>query len=145
VALHYGEMMAEKSIAQKLQIKDGYQCLVLNSPPSYMARLSEPPDGATIAYVPKSGDKYDLVQLFVRSTTELGETFDDAVHTLRVGGVLWICYPKRSGGIKTDLRRDQGFDLVYQRGFEFVTLVSIDETWSAMRFRPSTENKRKSG
>lgn len=52
------------------------------------------------------------------------------------GGLLWLCYPKGTAKIKTDLNRDVLRETVAARhGLEGVSLVAIDDTWSAMRFR----------
>lgn len=39
--------------------------------------------------------------------------------------------------MKTDINRDVGWDVVKRAGFEPVSQVSIDDVWSALRFRPS--------
>jgi hypothetical protein len=50
--------------------------------------------------------------------------------------VLWFAYPKISSGIKTDINRDNGWGVLQKRKFEPVTQIAIDETWSALRFKP---------
>ena len=50
--------------------------------------------------------------------------------------LLWLSYPKRSSKVETDLSRDVGWEVVADAGLRPVTQVSIDETWSALRFRP---------
>jgi len=50
---------------------------------------------------------------------------------------LWISYPKRSSKVETDITRDVGWDVVYKAGLEGVTQIAIDDTWSALRFRPA--------
>ncbi len=64
---------------------------------------------------------------------------------LRDGAVFWICYPKKSSGIKTDLSRDDGWKSVFDAGFGPVTQVAVDETWSALRFKLESTVERKSG
>jgi len=51
--------------------------------------------------------------------------------------LLWIAYPKQSSGIKTDVNRDILWQLSLQTGLRPVTQIAIDETWSALRFRPA--------
>jgi hypothetical protein len=38
--------------------------------------------------------------------------------------------------VKTDLTRDVGWEIVSQAGLRPVTQVSVNEVWSALRFRP---------
>lgn len=50
--------------------------------------------------------------------------------------VIWFAYPKgTSRRYKCDFNRDTGWAALGAAGFEGVRLVSIDEDWSAMRFR----------
>lgn len=46
--------------------------------------------------------------------------------------------------MKTDISRDAGWDAVHAAGWEGVAMVAIDDTWSAMRFRPSADVKNSS-
>jgi hypothetical protein len=57
---------------------------------------------------------------------------------LKPGALLWLSYPK-GGQLATDLHRDILAAAVRPLGFEAVSLVSIDEVWSAVRCRPVEE------
>jgi hypothetical protein len=50
--------------------------------------------------------------------------------------MLWICYPKRSAKTPSDLSRDAVREAMRGHGWHAVSQVSIDDTWSALRFRP---------
>ena len=52
-------------------------------------------------------------------------------------GLLWISYPKRSSKIDSDLSRDDMWELYIDESLRPVSQISIDETWSAVRFRPT--------
>ena len=54
-------------------------------------------------------------------------------------GPLWASYPKRSAKVATDLTRDHGWEAFSSAGWRPVTQVSIDDVWSALRFRPLAE------
>jgi len=51
-------------------------------------------------------------------------------------GILWVSYPKGSAKVKTDLSRDTMWGLLADAGMRPVSQISIDDTWSAVRFRP---------
>jgi len=53
--------------------------------------------------------------------------------------VLWFAYPKGTSKIKTDINRDILRVTGEEFGITTVTAISIDETWSALRFRPITQ------
>lgn len=73
------------------------------------------------------------------SKAELAQHRAIALQALKPGGLLWFAYPKKSSGLKTDITRDVGWDAVTQAGLKGVAQVAIDETWSALRFRPVEE------
>jgi hypothetical protein len=79
------------------------------------------------------------VQLFVRDRAELERHVEAAIAAVEPGGRLWICYPKGSARVPTDLNRDRLWTAVEPYGVVGVSLVSIDDAWSAMRFRPPAE------
>ncbi|MGH3665245.1 MAG: hypothetical protein ACRDU8_03995 [Egibacteraceae bacterium] len=58
------------------------------------------------------------------------------------GGLLWPAYPKRSAKVDTDLTRDVGWDAVTKAGWDGIAQVSVDDVWSAVRFRPVADIKR---
>jgi hypothetical protein len=50
--------------------------------------------------------------------------------------VLWFAFPKGMSKIKTDINRDAIRLTGEEFGITTVTAISINETWSALRFRP---------
>ena len=129
--------MAESPLVKKLHLKPGHRALVLNAPPGYLARLSPLPERTEVATAAKG--TYDFVHLFVANRAELATLGPRALRAVRPRGVLWIAYPKKTAGVKTDLTRDNGWEAVTGAGWAGVSLVAIDDTWSALRFRPAEE------
>ncbi|MFD0675673.1 MULTISPECIES: YdeI/OmpD-associated family protein [unclassified Paenibacillus] len=123
----------EAELFKKLRIQSGQRILLLNAPAGYTERLIPLPEHTSLDTQPEG--TYDLVHLFVRSAAELEEFAPLAIHAVKYDALLWITYPKKSSKIKTDLSRDEGWKVISEAGYEGVALVSIDETWSAMRFR----------
>ena len=122
-------------LAKKLQINPGSRAGLVNPPDGYAERLRPLPDRAEI--VGGLTPELDFVQIFARSIEELDRLGPAAFAAVKRDGLLWVSYPK--GGVKagTDLNRDILWNRLGDRGLTGVTLVAIDETWSAMRFRPS--------
>jgi len=54
--------------------------------------------------------------------------------------LFWIAYPKKSGRIKSDLVRNVGWEEVFKL-YDGVSSVSIDDDWSALRFKQKDPNK----
>lgn len=125
--------MTDNSLAKKILLKSGYRLLVLNPPAGYLSELDPLPEGVELHTDPTG--QYDLVQLFTQDRAELVQFLPGALQALKEESVFWVCYPKRSSGLKTDLTRDQGWGALHKSGFRTVALVSIDDTWTAARFR----------
>jgi hypothetical protein len=124
--------MPDPTLAKKLQIKPGYRVLVLDAPDGYAALLGVP-DGGEVAHRAKG--LYDVVQVFAVKKADALRRAPAALKALKPGGILWICWPKGSAHVPTDLNRDILYRAMLEIGLQAVSNVSIDETWSALRFR----------
>ncbi|MBN8636689.1 MAG: hypothetical protein J0M07_15275 [Anaerolineae bacterium] len=133
--------MAEKTLVQKLSLKPGYRAVILNAPESYLEGLQPLPERVSI--VEEVRGVYDFVQVFVRSRKDIETQALDAIAALQPGGVLWFTYPKKSSGIHTDVTRDFGWETVYGADYGPVSNVSLDDTWSCLRFKPEKTIDRK--
>ena len=78
----------------------------------------------------------DVLVLFVSNRADLQRDAARAVASVRRDGAFWLAFPKGTSKVKTDLSRDAGWDALTERGYVGVSLISIDDTWSAFRFRP---------
>ncbi|RAP77954.1 YdeI/OmpD-associated family protein [Paenibacillus montanisoli] len=121
-------------LVNKLRLSLDMRAAVLETPePSYLEELGvedQPP------FDEMDAGTYDFVMLFAKDIASLNEHAPKALKAVKRDGLLWICYPKGTAKIRTDINRDRGWKAVKDEGWEGVSLVSVDETWSAMRFRP---------
>ncbi len=129
--------MAETTLAKKLGIKPGYRVLILNAPDGY--KIDPLPEGVEIAA--NGTGPFDVVQVFVHSQADVNQHAAAAIRAVKPGGLLWLTYPKISSKVKTDLTRDTGWDGIRSLGWEGVSLIAVDSTWSAMRYRPQADVK----
>ena len=49
--------------------------------------------------------------------------------------LIWIAYPKKGSDIETDLNRDKLWNVFAEYKFRPVSMVSLNDRWSAVRFR----------
>jgi hypothetical protein len=120
--LHAGSV----DLSGKLQIKPGQSVAVVNLPPGL--ELADVVVAATAADA-------DAVIAFVARQDDLASA-KQAVSAAREGRLAWISYPK-GGQLGTDLNRDRLAAALAAHGVRPVRQVSIDDTWSALRFRPA--------
>ncbi len=128
-----GGVQTDKPLLQKLRLPAEGRAAFVNAPAGYVESLGLPEGIAVTAALDQP---CDFVQLFVRDSGELARLGPPAMSARKPGGVLWFCYPKQSSGITSDLTRDAGWRMVYDAGWRGVASVAVDETWSAVRFRP---------
>lgn len=112
-------------LTDKLQLKER-PLRVLNAPQGW--KIDAP------VAVPADADA--AVLLFVRDRAELAELGEPALAAARADRLAWIAYPK-AGQLGTDLSRDILWSELAGRGVRPVRQVSIDDVWSALRFRPA--------
>ena len=127
--------MAGKPLAEKLRLSEGSSALVLNGPENYQELLGSIPD--QVRFLDDRAEEVDFVHLFAANKKELLEQIDQAEQAVKYDGLLWISYPKGSSGVVTDINRDSLWELIKDRGIRPVTQVSVNDTWSALRFRPA--------
>ncbi|MGZ3813625.1 MAG: YdeI/OmpD-associated family protein [Mucilaginibacter sp.] len=126
-------------LAKKLQMKSGKQWLLFNPPANYLISLEPLPEGATVSYDARGN--FDGVQLFVKNSIELAASLKIIVPLLRADTILWIIYPKKSLGMKTDLEMMKSWEETDKYGLGGVAAAAINETWTALRFRPVEQTK----
>ena len=124
--------MDTASILRKLQLKEQNPILIINSPEEYETVINS--IQAEVHQQPRQN--YSFVQVFVNSISEANKIIPISASKLEGDGILWICYPKQSSKkYNSDISRDKGWDAVAKLNLEPVTMISIDEDWSALRFR----------
>jgi hypothetical protein len=127
-------VVADASLVRKLRLKPGARAAVLGADSDYLDRLTPAPDGVDL--VTALDGSFDWIQVFVRSRAELETQLPGLVAALRPESLLWISFPKGSSKIQTDLTRDRGWDAIRETDLMWITLVSLDATWSAFSLRP---------
>ncbi|KAA3659689.1 MAG: hypothetical protein DWQ04_21555 [Chloroflexi bacterium] len=133
--------MADTPLVKKLQLKNGQSMVVLEAPNGYYEHLvSLLPDVAcTTAAI---GD-FDAVFMFAQWAEDLVMHVRTAVKLLKPEAIFWIAYPKQTGDVETDLTRDIGWGILNRLGWAPVRQISLDDTWSVLRFRPANEDAKK--
>jgi hypothetical protein len=120
-------------LAKKLKLKPGARAAVIGAPDDYVERLG--PRASTNVGAELVGP-LDWAQAFVRTSAELRAILPALTAALDPNALVWLSYPKRSSRIQTDLTRDRGWEPLEGSDLMWVSLVSIDETWSAFSVRP---------
>ncbi|MFC5650133.1 YdeI/OmpD-associated family protein [Paenibacillus solisilvae] len=122
------------ALVNKLGLTLDMRILVLEAPDSsYEEDLGVSKENTR--YDSAKDGTYDFVLLFASDIASLKEHAPEALKAVKKEGLLWICYPEESSKIRTDINRLRGWRVVTDEGYETISMISVDETWTAKRFR----------
>ncbi len=130
-------------LTKKLYLKPGARFVAVNAPEGFRRTLGKLPDGAKEETALKGS--LDLVLLFVRDRQALKKQWPKTVTALKQDGLLWVAYPKKSSGIDSDLAgMNNDWEVNQGSPWQPVSSISIDDTWSAVRFKfsPGLDEQR---
>ena len=121
--------------AKKLGMNPGTRALIIAPPPGYLKLLAPLPENLTVSS--KAAGMYPFVQAFMTRLSEISSFARKLSKHAAPSALVWISYPKKTSGTGGDLSRDVIREAMRGAGWRAVSIVAIDEVWSALRFRPA--------
>ena len=119
-------------LPKKLGIKEGSRIGLVNAPKSFKPQLGKLPDKARIFNTLNA--PLDLIVAFVDREKTLAMKFPVLAEQLSTDGMIWVAWPKKSSGVKTDLTFDNVQRIGLDCGLVDVKICAIDDTWSGLKF-----------
>jgi hypothetical protein len=132
-------------LARKLGIREGSRVRLAGTPPGF-AKLLEPlPPG--VRFVTRMDETVDLAHFFLVKRAALVDALVATLPKLRHDAAIWISWPKKASGVRTDLVEDTIREVALPLGLVDVKVCAVDETWSGLKlvFRLENRNPRRSG
>ena len=120
--------MSDKSIAERLQVKNDRYLAVIGAPIEVDAAIGE----TQRRVEPHSAD---VVLSFVRDRVSLEAELAGALPRLKPAAIFWLAYPRLSSKLASDLNRDVIRAAVPAHGLDTVSQIAIDDDWSALRLK----------
>ncbi|MFC5045605.1 hypothetical protein ACFSTE_18810 [Aquimarina hainanensis] len=126
--------MEASKIFKKLLVHKANRLLIYNAPDHYEAICH----GISFDRQFTNAEKnvYDFIQIFAQKQEELEAILPQIIPYATYDGLFWICYPKGTGNIKSNINRSTTWEAFSLINYKPVTQVAIDQTWTAMRGRP---------
>lgn len=125
-----------RTVAQKMGVKENSRAFFVNSDEEAINNIEFPPlDIST-----QLAEGFDYIHLFVKKQSEFLEHFPTLKNYLNPNGMMWVSWPK-SGKLGTDLNIKTVIKLGYDFGLVESTCLSIDETWSGLKFTHPKKGK----
>lgn len=135
-----------KYLLKKLNYKGQKRIAVINAEEVFLTELTKELNDIIIDREIDQRCPYEFIMIFAGSVAEVEHFAPIALHNLTADGILWFAYPKKtSEKYMTGPERDRGWKSLNDAGFHGIRMVSIDNDWSAMRFRNIKYIKSASG
>ena len=117
----------------KLGLKPGARLGVWAGPPGFGRALGTLPKGVTMADAARGSSSLDVIVCFVASRAALQRLLPLAQRRLEPSGGLWLCWPKKSSGVATDVTENDVRSSGLAAGLVDNKVCAIDEVWSGLR------------
>jgi len=118
-----------KTPLEKMFLKPNYSAAFLHVPNSIKDHIK------TSNKIDKEiKGKYDFILAFYTQKEKLQHEINKIKHSLETNGILWIGYPKGKA-LETDLNRDILHSLLQENNLDGVSIISLNDIWSVMRFK----------
>ena len=118
-------------LPKKLGIREEYSVLLRNAPARFERKLEPLPEGAEIVDDPSAAR---IAVLFAGSQAELAHDFRPLAKSLPKQCAVWIAWPKKASGVKSDLNENVVREFGLSAGWVDYKVCAIDETWSGLCF-----------
>ncbi|HJR60002.1 MAG TPA: hypothetical protein VJ813_11405 [Vicinamibacterales bacterium] len=118
-------------LPKKLEIRDHTRVATVGAPADFAQTLGSLPLGATL----KRGvaAQRDLTIWFVTSRRQLEGDLPRVIPA-KGQGSLWVAWPKKASGVKTDVTEDVLREVILPHGLVDRKVCAIDATWSGLLF-----------
>lgn len=120
-------------LAKKLGIKSGFNYLLSGQPEYYFDLFSELPENI-VELAKVMEQSADFIHLFCKDLETLHNSFEKYKPALKKNGMIWISWPKKSSGIKTDIDENMIRNYILEKGLVDIKVAAIDEVWSGLKF-----------
>ena len=118
-------------LPKKLGYKQGMRVSVVRPPPDYWDLVAPLPDGVEIVSGAAKG--LDLVHVFAVRRGDLARSIRSARRRIKPDGMIWVSWPKRSSGVRTDVTEDVVREVAFPEQLVDVKVCAVDETWSGLK------------
>jgi hypothetical protein len=119
-----------KPVTEKLGVKPGHRVYLERVPKGLPVDW---PKGVTVIRRTPA-EAVDIVWAFYVDRGRLEQRLPILVDKTAIAGALWISWPKRSSGVRTDLDENVVRELGLGAGVVDVKVAAVDDVWSALKF-----------
>ncbi|HVQ43691.1 MAG TPA: DUF3052 domain-containing protein [Candidatus Saccharimonadia bacterium] len=123
---------SNKNLIDKLGVRPGARLIVMHAPAGYLDLLGDLDERAKVAV--RLAGRFDFIQYFATSTEQLNAVLANLASHLEPGGMLWICWAKRTSPLHTGLTEGIVRELGLKAGLVDVKVAALTDDWSGLKF-----------
>ncbi|MCX5689820.1 MAG: DUF3052 domain-containing protein [Planctomycetota bacterium] len=132
-------------LAKKLGLKEGGLLVCWNAPQELSDWLEPLPPTSTVT--PSTGAprtaQVDVAMVFATTNAALVKHFAAARKRLSESGGLWVCWPKKSSGLATELNETVIREFGLESGLVDNKVCAVSDIWSGLRFVVRVKDRAK--
>lgn len=123
---------SDAPLVKKLGIRPNSHILLIDAPSGFKKLIADLPHD--VKFIEAHYNECDLIIWFVKTKVDLDQRLGSISKTIAPRGAIWICWPKKVSGIKSDLSQQ----VVRKAGLDIdlvdYKVCAIDSTWSGLKF-----------
>lgn len=123
---------SQRPLPEKLGIKAGHRIALVAAPPGFDAALGSLPAGVRRARELRG--MIDVIIIFAGDASGLKRQLASAKRAMSPAGMLWVCWPKKTSGVVTEVGENFVRELGLAAGLVDVKICAVDATWSGLKF-----------
>ena len=128
-----------KSLSDKLGLKPAMRVATIRAPKELKQWLAPLPAGVKLLDARAANPGCAI--LFATEKAVLARDIRAVLARIADGGMLWICWPKKSSGVETDVTENLLRELILPTGWVDVKVCAVSDTWSGLKFLRRRERK----
>jgi hypothetical protein len=117
-------------LPRKLGIKPGHRVLLIAAPKTFTLDV----DGDVTVQKRVGREPYDVALAFCANRADAERRMDTLPAHIKTAGALWLAWPKKASGVRTDLDDNVIRAIGLNAGLVDVKVCAIDDTWSGEKF-----------
>lgn len=121
-----------KPLPQKLGLAAGQRVAFLHAPDHWDDLIGPMP--SDVVRAAKLTPDLNLAVLFVTERKVLAKEFAPITKQMAQGGMIWVCWPKKSAKMESDLDENIVRDIGLKENWVDVKVCAVSEIWSGLKF-----------
>jgi hypothetical protein len=126
-----------RPVSKKIGLQDGMRTFLVNAPKEALKSI----DSKHLEIARSLRGTFDYIHFFTTRQADFEDRFPRLKTHLKPDGMLWVSWPKNRK-LDTDLTLTKVIELGYNYGLVESKTISIDSTWSAIKFTHPKKGKK---